>query len=348
MKKLLSIVLAASLVLAIMTGCGKGSGSSQQTQQTQQSAAKSDGGVKYAIKAATSNSPPHPYILGLQKLSELLNQKSNGQIKLDVFHSGQLGSERDIVEGMQLNTIQFACITSAPLSGFTDAYNIFDLPFLFESVEQARKFCDSDYGLNILASLEAKGVIGLGFGENGMRHITNSKRPIVKPADLKDIKIRTMENPIHMEAFRVMGADPTPMAFGELFTALQQKAIDAEENPLVVIDSSKFYEVQQYLSVTEHLYSPAPFLVSKTFFDSLPADLQQLVRQAGIEAKDHQRSVCDEQSARLQSELEKKGMKINIVDKAPFVAATKPVYDKYIGNLVSQESYDAIKKFLNK
>ena len=343
MKKLLSIVLVVLLALAILAACGqKSSGSSQP------SPAKSTEVVKYSIKAATSNSPPHPYVQGLEKLSELLDKKSDGRIKLDVFHSGQLGSERDIVEGMQLNTIQFAFITSAPLSGFTDAYNIFDLPFLFDSVEEARKFCDSDFGLEILASLEDKGIIGLGFGENGMRHITNSKRPIVKPEDLKGIKIRTMENPIHMEAFRVMGADPTPMAFGELFTALQQKAIDAEENPYVVIHSSKFYEVQEFLSVTGHLYSPAPLLVSKTFFDSLPADLQKLVREVGLEAKNFQRSVCDEQSARLLAELEKEGMKVNVVNIGPFVEATKPVYDKYIGNLIPQKAYDAVKRILNK
>ena len=343
MKKLLSIVLVVSLILAVLAGCAK-----KSSGGAQQDASKSAESITYAIKAATSNSPPHPYVQGLDKLAELLDKKSNGRIKLDVFHSAQLGSERDIVEGLQLNTIQFAFITSAPLSGFTDAYNVFDLPFLFESVEEARKFCDSDFGLEILASLEDKGIIGLGFGENGMRHITNSKRPIVVPADLRGIKIRTMENPIHMEAFRVMGADPTPMAFGELFTALQQKAIDAEENPYVVIHSSKFYEVQEFLSVTGHLYSPAPLLMSKIFYDSLPADLQKLVREIGIEARDFQRSVCDEQSAKLLAELEKEGMKVNVINVAPFVAATKPVYDKYIGNMIPQKAYDAVKRILNK
>ncbi len=163
------------------------------------------------------------------KFGELLKEKSGGRIILDSFHSSQLGNERDLVEGLQLNTVQAAVITSAPLSGFTDAYLIFDLPFIFENVEEARQVCDSEIGQDMLKSLENDGIVGLAFFENGMRNITNSRRPIEKPADMAGIKIRTMENPMHMEAFRVMGADPTPMAFGELFTALQQKAIDAQK-----------------------------------------------------------------------------------------------------------------------
>ena len=191
--------------------------------------------------------------------------------------------------------------------------------------------------------------MGVAFFENGMRSITNSKRPITKPEDLKGIKIRTMENMMHMEAFRVMGADPTPMAFGELFTAMQQKAIDAQENPYVVIFANKFYEVQDYLSITEHLYSPAPLLVSKTFYDSLPADLQKVVLEAAAEAKDFQRAACDEQTSYLLKSLQDAGMKVNTPDKAPFVEATKAVYTKYIGTgkgLVNPATIEAIQALL--
>jgi len=328
-RKLLSIILAASLVLVFMTGCGRG---------------QQDG--VFIARAAVSNPPPHPFVLGIEILADLLYERSDGRIRVDVFHSGQLGSDRDIVEGIQFNTIQFGFITSAPLSGFTDAYMIFDLPFLFENIEEARAFTDSEFGLRILASLENDGIIGLGFGENGMRHITNSRRPIHTPADLSGIVIRTMENPMHMDAFRVMGADPTPMAFGELFTALQQGAIDAQENPFVVIHTSRFFEVQRYLSVTNHLYSPAPLLMSRIFYESLPTDLRQIVREVGLEASHLQRAVVDEQSAIVLTELEREGMIINFVDPIPFMEATRAVYDTFVGSLVSHEAYNAVRNFL--
>ena len=329
MRKLVTIVFVLSFIMLALTGCGR----------------RADDGV-FHVRAAVSNPPPHPYVTGIEFLAERLYERSEGRIRVDTFHSNQLGSERDIVEGIQFNTIQFGFITSAPLSGFTDAYMIFDLPFLFESVEEARAFCDSEYGLAILASLENDGIIGLGFGENGMRHITNSRRPIQTPADLSGLVIRTMENPMHLAAFREMGADPTPMAFGELFTALQQGAVDAQENPFVVINTSRFFEVQRYLSVTNHLYSPAPLLMSRTFYDSLPEDLQLIVREVGLEASHFQRRVVDEQQLAALAELEREGMVINFVDTAPFVAATQSVYDMFVGDLVTQASFDAVMSFL--
>ena len=335
MKKKLSIVLLALLAFVILTGCGRSSSGQQGSA-----------GV-FTARAATGNSPPHPNVLGLEKLAELLDERSGGRIKVDVFHSGQLGQERDMIEGMMLDTLQFMFVTSAPLSGFTDAYNVFDLPFLFEDIAEARRFCDSDFGLQILASLESDGIIGLGFGENGMRHVTNSRRPITRPEDLRGIKIRTMENPIHMEAFRVMGADPTPMSFGELFTALQQGTVDAQENPFVVINSSRFYEVQEFLSLTEHLYSPCPLLMSRPFYESLPADLQRIVREVGLEAKDYQRAVNDEQTAQLLAYFDGV-INVNFVEKAPFMAATRPIYDRYIGNLIPQSAYDAVRRVLGR
>ena len=200
----------------------------------------------------------HPYHLGLLRFKELIEAKSGGRIAVDVFHSSQLGSERDLIEGLQLGTVQMTLISTAPLSGFTSDFLVFDLPFIFSSVKAARDCVDSEIGQKMLDQLASQGITGLCFFENGFRSITNSRRPIQTPADLDGIKIRTMENPIHMATFRTMKADPTPMAFGELFTALQQKTIDAQENPLAIVDTSKFYEVQDYLSLTEHFYSPAP------------------------------------------------------------------------------------------
>lgn len=300
--------------------------------ETEAPAADSDTEAEYVITGASANPENHPYGQGLLKFAELLDEKSGGRIQMNSFHAGQLGSERDLVEGMQLNTVQVAVITSAPLAGFTDAYLIFDLPFMFASVEEARYLCDSEIGQEMLGSLEDKGVKALAFMENGMRNITNSKHPIVEPDDMDGIKIRTMENPMHMEAFAALGADPTPMAFGELFTGLQQKAIDAQENPLVVIHANNFFEVQKYLSMTGHLYSPAPLMMSKEFYDSLPEDLQAVVDEAAIEAAAYQRGVCDEQEAEMLGLLEEAGMEVNYTEAEPFREATKQVYDKYVGD----------------
>lgn len=312
MKKMLGMLLVLSLVVSMFITQGLAE-------------------PEFVIRGATSNVESHPHYLGLVKFSELLDEKSGGRIKLETFHSGTLGSERDIVEGMQLNTVQVGAITSAPLSGFTDSFLIFDLPFLFSSVGVARAVCDSEIGEDILNSLEPAGLKGLAFMENGMRHVTNNVRPIKSPEDLKGIKIRTMENPMHMAAFSEMGADPTPMAFGELFTALQQRTIDAEENPYTVIYSSKFFEVQKYLTVTNHLYSPTALLMSLDFYETLPEDLKKVVAEAAVEAAIYERQMCDEQEAKLLDELAAEGMEINKPDIEPFVTATKGVYDTYVG-----------------
>lgn len=298
--------------------------------------------AEYVIRGATSNVETHPHYLGLVKFSELLDEKSEGRIKLETFHSGTLGSERDIVEGMQLNTIQVGAITSAPLSGFTDSFLVFDLPFLFDTVETARAVCDSDVGQEILSSCEPAGLKGLAFMENGMRNVTSDKAPIETPEDFKGLKIRTMENPMHMAAFSVMGADPTPMAFGELFTALQQGTIDAQENPLTVIYSSKFYEVQKYLTITHHLYSPTALLMSLDFYETLPEDLQKVVDEAAVEAAAYERQMCDEQEAMLLDELKKVGMIVNEPEMAPFVEATASIYDTYVGDEPGKVSTDIL------
>lgn len=342
MKRRIALWLTLVLAIGMLAGCGgkqpepseapSDSAGSSTAAPDASSGSSGSGEAEYVIRGATSNVESHPHYLGLVKFSELLDEKSGGRIKLETFHSATLGSERDIVEGMQLNTIEVGAITSGPLSGFTDSFLVFDLPFLFENVTIARKVCDSEVGQEMLASVEPSGLKGLAFFENGMRSVTNNKGPIETPEDCKGLKIRTMENPMHMAAFSVMGADPTPMAFGELYTALQQGAMDAQENPYTVIYSSKFYEVQKYLSITEHLYSPTALLMSLDFYNSLPADLQEVVMEAAAEASVYERQCCDEQEAMLLDELEKEGMIINKPDKAPFIEATASLYDTYVGD----------------
>lgn len=319
-KRILALVLISLLAIGLLTGCG-GGGSAKSGDQ--------DAEDVITIKVGHVLAPTHPYTLGLEKFAELVDKKTDGQINVEVFHSSQLGNERDMVEALQLGTQEMTLVSTAPLASFTKEFLAFDLPFIFKDTESARNILDGVLGQRLLDSLESQGISGLCYFENGFRHVSNSKHPINKPEDLKGMKIRTMENPIHMATFKVMGADPTPMAFGELFTALQQKTIDAQENPLPIVETSKFYEVQDYLSMTGHFYAPAPLLVSKSFFEGLAPELQDAIKEAAIEARDYERDLLDDANAKLVEELKTKGMEINEPDKTPFIEAVQPVYKQF-------------------
>lgn len=354
MKRIVTLSLVLAMCLALLTGCG--GSQSEQTQEPAESQGTEETGstggseAEFVWVASCANTEDHPAVQGVMKFAELLEEKSGGRIHMDVFHSAQLASDRDCIEGMQINTIQSGIMVGSALAGFTDELLVFDLPFLFENSEQGQKLCDSDVGKEMLASLDDIGIKGLGFMEYGMRNITNSVRPIEKPEDLQGIKIRTMENPIHMAAFQVMGADPTPMAFGELFTALQQGTIDAQENPLSVITSSRFNEVQDYLSMTEHVYSAAPLMVSKAAYDALPDDLKAIVDEAGVEACQWEREYLAEVEVQWLDELETAGTQINYPDKAPFVDAMSSVYNQFVGDgddMVSPELLEQVREIIS-
>lgn len=365
-KRVLGLIMAVMVCAMAFSGCGEKSGSDStggqnagdsQNSQNEQSDGDSEnaGGsaenAEYNIKVGHVLANTHPYQLGLEKLSELAAEKSGGKIKVDVFHSSTLGNERDMVEALQLGTQEMVLVSTAVLSSFTDSFLVFDLPFLFNTTEEARMVCDSDLGQEILGSVEQDGLKGLVFFENGFRNVTNSKNEVLVPEDLKGLKIRTMESPIHMASFSVMGADPTPMAMGELFTALQQKTIDGQENPLAIIDSSKLYEVQEYLSLTGHFYAPAPLFIATDYFDSLPADMQTAVTEAAKEAQVYERQVLDDMNEELQTTLTEKGVKITEVDKAPFIEAVQPVYEEYVGEgagLVNPEILSKVQEMMNK
>ena len=348
-KRILAICLVLAMSLTVLSGCGSKADTSAADTNSDAAADASTGDgstgtYEVTWTASCANTAEHPAVQGVMKFAELVEEKSGGRMHIDVFHSAQLASDRDCIEGMQMNTIQTGIMVSSALASFTNTFLVFDLPFLFENSEQGQKMCDSDVGKEILGTLDDIGIKGLGFMEYGMRNITNSKRPINGPEDLKGIKIRTMENPIHMAAFSVMGADPTPMAFGELFTALQQGAIDAQENPLSVITSSKFNEVQKYISITEHVYSAAPLMVSKAAYDALPDDLKAVVDEAGTEACNWEREYLAEQEKSWLSDLEAAGNEINYPEKAAFVEATQSVYDQYVGDGADQVSAELLDK----
>jgi tripartite ATP-independent transporter DctP family solute receptor len=281
------------------------------------------------LKLGHAVAPEHPYHLGAVRYSELVAQRTKNKVKIDVYPSTQLGNERDMVEGLQLGTIDLVVTSTGPLGGFVPRIFVVDLPFLFRDREHAYKVLDGSIGRELLDAFSAKGIRGLAFWENGFRQMTNSVRPIEKPEDLKGIKIRTMENKVHLSAFRVFGASPTPMAWSEVYTALQQKTIDAQENPIAIIYFQKIYEVQKYLALTGHFYSPAPLLMSLKAFNNLPKNIQKIMLDTAMDCATYERNLLRDNEAKQLAEIKAKGMLVTLPNKKPFQAAAATVYKEF-------------------
>jgi len=334
-KKVLAIAMAALLCVGVFAGCGSkeeapAAGTTTEKTETTTETTEATGDAEYAMICGTSVPDAHPYMLGMVRIGELVKEKTNGAVTLDCFGNSQLGSERDLIEGLQLGTVQMTCVSTAPLSGFTDMFLVFDLPFIFADTEIARTVIDSEVGMEILNSCEDQNLKGIAWFENGFRNITNSQRAINVPEDVKGLKIRTMENQMHMAAFQIMGADPTPMAMGEVFTALQQKTIDGQENPVPIIATNKFQEVQGHVAMTGHLYSPTPVFIATDYYDAMPAEYQEAVLEAAAEAAPYERACIDEQTVSGLTELQDGGMEVTYPEKAPFQEVTAPIYDQYV------------------
>ncbi len=285
----------------------------------------------FNLKVGHVLAPSHPYQSGLEKFAQIVDQKTNGKVKISAFHSSQLGNEREMIEGLQMGTLDMTLVSTAPLAGFSNKFLVFDLPFIFKTREAAYATLDGPVGTEIMDTLQEKGIIGLNYWENGFRHASNSQKALVLPQDITGMKIRTMENKIHMSSFKTIGADPTPMAFGELFTALQQKTVDAQENPVPVFFTSNFFEVQKHLSLTGHFYAASPLLISKTVWEKLPAAYQTAIKEASLEARDFERGMIKTMDTDLVEDLKAKGVTVTEVDKDVWAKAMAPVYKEFEG-----------------
>jgi tripartite ATP-independent transporter DctP family solute receptor len=283
--------------------------------------------AKTIIKVATSTNPSHIYNLSMNHFADMVREKSEGELEVQVFPSAQLGSERDTVEGLQLGTLEMTLTSTGPMGSFLPDIKVFNLPFLFNNRDEAYQILDGPVGSAIGDKLPKIGIRSLGWFENGFRHITNSVRPIHVPADLKGLKLRVMEDNVFISTMKALGASPLPMAFGEVYTALEQKTIDGQENPLAVLDSNRINEVQKYLALTGHFYSPALLLVCEKFFQSLPRNHQDVLQFCAEKAKAFERKLSLEADQNLEAKLAGSGMAITHPDKAPFVTAVKKVYD---------------------
>ena len=319
MKKLiktLPVMLFMLLVLAACGGTGKqaANGDSKNGDKIK---------IKFAHSAVESNSR-HEAIL---KFKSLVEEKSDGSMTVEVFPNEVLGSEPQMAEAVAFDDLQMTAVST--YAQYDPKVDVFGLPFLFETNEQAWETLDGPIGQEVFAPLIDDNLRILGHLENGFRHITNSSKPIETVEDLKGVKVRTPEMPILLSIFNALGANPTPMAFGELYMALQQGTVDGQENPISNIHASKFYEVQDYLSLTGHSYSPTTVSISDKFWQTLSAEQQEIIQSSVTGASEFHRNLVAEEEESILAELKEIGMKINTPDKEVFRKATQAVYDEY-------------------
>src|SRR5438874_11955479 len=285
------------------------------------------------------------YGVAIDAFAREVEKRTNGRYKIQNFYAGALGAERESIEGIQLGTLDLTMTSTGPVPNFVPEVAILDIPFLFRDYAQARAVLDGPIGQDLLKKFDAKGIKALAWGENGFRHMTNNKHPVNTPDDLKGLKMRTMENPIHIEAYRQFGILPTPMAFTEVFTALQQGTVDGQENPLSVIEAAKLDQVQKYLTLTGHVYSPAVFLMNKARWDALSDADKQAFLDAAKEGVKTNRARVDDDERKAVADLRAKGMVVaENVDKAKFQAALGPVYVDF-GKRFGQANIDRIRNY---
>lgn len=285
------------------------------------------------IRFGHLNNPDHPISAGVKKFAELMAAKSGGKHTVREFPSNQLGNEMQQQSALQGGTQEMTAPAPTSLAGIVKEFGLLDLPFIVANSQQADALTDGPVGKMLFAKLPDKGLVGLAFWDLGFRNVTNSKRPITKPEDLEGIKLRVIPNPVFLETFKTFKANPVPMPFSDLYSALDTRAVDGQENPFAVILSNKFFEVQKFLSTTNHVYTANTILISKKFWDRLSPVEQKLVQDAALEARDYQRKISRDAAQKAVGELRAKGMQVNEVPPAELGRMrqmVRPVHDKFM------------------
>lgn len=284
------------------------------------------------IKFATQNPKGHPLVMGMEKFAEIVTAKSGGKIKVNLFPGGTLGSDQANVSALQGGTLEMVTMNSGILASQVKDFAVLDFPFVFANSREADAVLDGPFGRKLHGKLEEKGLVGLTFWELGFRNITNSKRPLLKVEDIAGLKLRVIPNPINVDWVKALDANPTPLPFPEVYAALEQKAIDGQENPITVINANKFYEVQKFAAITNHQYNPQSVLISKKFWDTLSAAEKQIVQDAAVEAGKYQREQARSQVASALENMKKNGMQVTEFPPAEvikFAEKMRPVISKH-------------------
>ena len=315
MKRLILKTLVAALAMAAF-------GAAQAQEKT--------------IKFGLNGPEGHPAVAGMKKFAEAVAAKSGGKLKVNLFLSGALGSDQAVVSSMKGGTIVMSVMNSGILASEAKELSIFDFPFLFANEKESDAIVDGPVGKKMHALLADKGLIGLAYWELGYRQMTNSKRPLNTVEDIEGLKLRVIPNPINVDWVKALGANPTPLPFPEVYAALEQKAIDGQENPVSVIAANKFWEVQKYMALTNHQYNPQSVIISKKFWDTLSADEKKIVADSANEATKVQRDASRSTLAANLDLLKKNGMAItqfSPAEVAKLSAKMGPVITKHAANV---------------
>ncbi|MBT9549799.1 MAG: DctP family TRAP transporter solute-binding subunit [Hydrogenophaga sp.] len=288
------------------------------------------------IKFANQNVKGHPIVMGMEKFAEIVEAKSAGKLKVNVFPGGALGSDQSNLLSLQDGTLEMASMNSSTFASIVKDFAIYDLPLLFGSAKEAQAVVDGPFGKSLHAKLEDKGLVGLGYYELGFRVLTNSKRPIMKVEDIAGLKLHVIPNPINVDWVGALGANPTPLPYPEVYAALEQKAIDGQDNPIATINSTKLFKVQKYLTLTNHQYNPQSVVIGKKFWESLSADLKKIVQDAVTESSRYQREQSRVQLDSGLYNLKEDGMQVTELPPAEVVKLREKMWlviAKHTGNL---------------
>lgn len=340
MKKLIAAILA--LVTAMgLASCGErqetpsdvGSGSSSNPEQT------------FELKLGHSTANTGIFQAGAEEFKRLVEEKSGGSVKVEIYPNSTLGADVELIQGLQLGSVDMCVTDTNNITSFVPEIQVFNLPYIFASREHAYEILDGEIGQSMLKKLDDVGIKGLAIWENGFRNLTNSKSAVYSAADVAGLKIRVMDSPLYIDMWSALGADPTPMAWSEVFTALQQKTIDGQENPVAQIYANSVYEVNKYITLDRHVYAPAVLLISQDVFNKMSAEQQTAVLEAAAEAGLYERNYNAEKESEWIDEMIAAGAEIvTDPDIASFQAAVAPVVKKYADSLGVSDTVSKIQE----
>lgn len=320
-KKVLAALSVLTVSTMVLAGCGGGSGSSS-----------GGSGDKIVLRYAENQVKDYPTTQAAQKFADLVKEKTNGRITVEVYDSGQLGDEKSVIEQLQFGGIDMSRVSLTPLSEFSNNLMALQLPYLYRDADHMWKVLDGDIGKDLLKSTEDAGIVGLSWYDAGARNFYNTQHEIKSLADMKGLKIRVQESSMMMDMVKDLGANPTPMAYGEVYSALQTNVIDGAENNWPSYESTSHYEVAKYYVVDEHSRIPEMQIISKQTMDKLSPEDQKIIRECAVESAKYERELWAEREKASEEKVKAGGAVITRLSadaRAEFIKAVQPLYDQY-------------------
>lgn len=349
-KKILTLITL--VIVLFVAGCSSGDNNSVNNETSEPSSDNqaSNSTEKIEFRVGTGNNEEHPHYKGIVKIKEVLDEEGDGRFDVQIFPNATVGDDREMIEGLQMGTLDATIPAVGVVSNFVSEFEILNFPFLFPNEEVADEVLGGPAGKELLDKLQEQdqGLIGVDYWEQGFLHLTNNSHEVKTLDDINGLKIRSIENEIQLETLRALGANPTPMPWSELFTALQQGVVDGQQNPIANIYSAKFYEVQDYLTLTNHLYGPSIFLVSEIFWNKLSEEDQALVEKAIKAGNDEAKRIMRGENEKQLQEMEDYGLTVTELDESELEKmqdAVQPVIDQYseqLGKEFVDSFYQAI------